>query len=301
MHFSWFSGYIITYFVRMNWLQLEKEWISALVSLYPELEARSLFFLMLKFRFGLDKTYYLLHLKEEVSGEQAIAAQDLLAQLKTGKPFQYCLGETEFCGLRVQVNASVLIPRPETEELVQWVSDELANRQTYSPIILDIGTGSGCIPIALKYRLPDAVLHAVDISEEALANAKQNAALNGVDVNFILLDIVESCQEPFQEPLDVIISNPPYVTFKERKLMHQNVLNFEPHIALFVPDKDPLVFYDRIADFAISNLKPDGILFFEINEQFGPKTIDLLKDKGFHSLELRQDLFGRDRMIKGMI
>jgi len=284
--------------VAMNWLQLEKKWVNDLKAIYAEQEAKSLFFISLKHHFGFDKTQYLIHQQEEVSSDQVLQMERILAELQTGKPIQYCLGETEFMGLAFQVNPAVLIPRPETEELVHWILDEVANHQLHASRILDIGTGSGCISVSLKSKLPDADIWALDSSSEALETAKLNAINNGVELNFLEIDILK---DDIDEFFDILVSNPPYVTETEKAQMHKNVLDFEPHTALFVPDQDPLIFYHRISDLALQHLKPGGLLFFEINEQLGKQTLELLEAKGFHSLELRKDFFGKDRMIKASI
>lgn len=229
----------------------------------------------------------------ELTLTQQEELNNILAQLKTGKPLQYALGYTEFYGLKFLVNPATLIPRPETEELVQWVLDSGTGHQN----ILDIGTGSGCIAISLKKYLPHAQVSAMDISIDALNTAKENAQLNKVEINFIEGDILNLNSEIEIPKSDIIVSNPPYVTLEDKKLMHRNVTDFEPHTALFVPEDDPLIFYKAIANFALANLKEDGLLFFEINESFGKETAQLLIDKGFKEVEIKKDLSGRDRMI----
>ncbi|RWY54219.1 peptide chain release factor N(5)-glutamine methyltransferase [Mucilaginibacter gilvus] len=228
----------------------------------------------------------------------------ILTELKTCKPVQYILGSTEFYGLSFLVNPATLIPRPETEELVEWalLSLKLNVESQKSFSILDIGTGSGCIAISLKKNLPDAAVTAVDISAEALQTAKQNAVINEVDVEFIEVDVLKvSKSEIENRKFEIIISNPPYVTLHDKTLMHTNVTDFEPHSALFVPEDDPLLFYKAIADFAAEKLITGGLLFFEINEAFGKETVELLADKGFTNIELRKDMSGRDRMVKATI
>ncbi len=219
-----------------------------------------------------------------------------LAELKNEKPIQYIIGETEFYGLNFKVNDGVLIPRPETEELVEWV---LKKAKPNMPInILDMGTGSGCIAISLAKHLPQAKVFAIDISTKALNIAKKNALFNGVDVYFKEADILTLKTLSEQVEFDIIVSNPPYVREKEKQYMKPNVLDNEPHLALFVKDEDPLLFYKAITDFAINNLKENGLLFFEINEFLGNAMIDLLRHKNFKNIELKQDIFKKDRMIK---
>ncbi len=227
-----------------------------------------------------------------------------MEELKTGKPLQYVLGETEFYGLRFKVNPSVLIPRPETEELVEWIISDLPKPKTSIEglKIIDIGTGSGCIPISLKKNLPEAQLFALDISPEALDVSIQNAALNQTTVNFIQADILNLLNKQLiAEKFGIIVSNPPYVTDAEKEQMLPNVLQHEPHLALFVPDNDPLIFYKAIADFAIKHLDTTGSLYLEINENLGEETVQLLKQMGFKKIVLRQDLSGKDRMIRSQI
>ncbi len=231
-----------------------------------------------------------------LSADQEDEIDHILSELKTGKPLQYILGEAHFYGLTFNVNASVLIPRPETEELVDWVLNSVKGVAALK--ILDIGTGSGCIAISLKYNFPAAQVSAVDVSASALATATSNAELNNVLVNFIKADILSVSPDDVPGLFDVIVSNPPYVTSTDKLQMHNNVTDFEPHTALFVPDEEPLLFYKAIADFALEKLVSGGFLFFEINESYGPQTVAMLHDKGFKNIELRKDMSGRDRMIK---
>lgn len=230
-----------------------------------------------------------------ITFEQQNKLDNILAQLQTGKPLQYALGYAEFFGLKFLVNASTLIPRPETEELVQWVLNSVTNKASS---ILDIGTGTGCIAISLKKNLPGAQVSAMDISVEALNTARENARLNDVKIDFIEADILNYKSEIGIPKSEIIVSNPPYVTLEDKKLMHRNVTDFEPHTALFVPENDPLIFYRAIADFALTSLEPKGLLFFEINESLGKETAELLTGKGFKDVEVRKDLSDRDRMIK---
>ncbi|MDB5089872.1 MAG: protein-(glutamine-N5) methyltransferase, release factor-specific [Mucilaginibacter sp.] len=236
--------------------------------------------------------------EDEVSSEQVEKLKSILEELKTGKPIQYILGKTEFYGLPFNVNPSVLIPRPETEELVEWVLGSVGSRQLAVGSLLDLGTGSGCIAISLKKNLPGFNVSAIDISKDALQTATSNAKLNGVDIEFIKADILNLKSEIEIPKSEIIISNPPYVTLHDKTQMHNNVTGFEPHTALFVPENDPLIFYKAIAEFAATHLTENGLLFFEINESYGKETVKLLADKGFKSIELRKDLSGRDRMIK---
>jgi release factor glutamine methyltransferase len=236
----------------------------------------------------------------EINDLQTARLQNILDELKTGKPVQYILGHTEFYGLLFNVNPSVLIPRPETEELVEWIIQSVKGSSTPVHHLLDIGTGSGCIAITLNQHLTYLKVFAIDISTETLQTAKDNADLNYVDINFIKADIL-NLDPAIQLPqFDIIVSNPPYVTLTDKAQMHQNVTSFEPHTALFVPEHDPLLFYRAIADFAKERLTDNGQLYFEINESYGKETVELLAGKGFTDIELRQDLSGRDRMVKAI-
>lgn len=250
---------------------------------------------------GLSNAYLKAFPVQELSIEQQEKVEDVLAQLITGKPLQYILGHTEFYGLPFKINSSVLIPRPETEELVDWVlKSDLSKTDNIN--ILDIGTGSGCIAISLKKNLPKADVWAIDISTNALSVAKENAELNQVDINLIAADILQapSTFHLLPSTFNLIISNPPYVTPADKELMHKNVTDFEPHAALFVPQNDPLLFYKAIANMAIEKLAAGGSLFFEINESYGDDTVNMLKQKHFRQVELRQDMSGRDRMVKAV-
>ena len=235
----------------------------------------------------------------ELSVDVIKKLENILLGLTTGKPIQYILGKTEFYGLPFLVNPSVLIPRPETEELVDWVLDSLKTENN-NGCILDIGTGSGCIAISIKKHLPGFNVSAIDISVKAIETALENARLNQVDVEFIEGDILQ-LNAPLKNKYGVIVSNPPYVTPSDKRKMHTNVTDFEPHIALFVSYDDPLIFYRFIAKFAIKHLDQNGLLFFEINESYGQETVNLLDELGFKEISLRKDLSGRDRMLKAML
>lgn len=280
----------------MNLAQSAQEFESSLAHLYDAAEAKSLFLRGLEQLFGWNRTHYLLHQQEDLSNRQAKQILELLAELLTGKPIQYIFGETEFYGLVFKVNPSVLIPRPETEELVKWILDTCGEQSLNDARILDIGTGCGCIPITLKKYLPGASISAMDISAAALQTAQANAELLAVEVNFIRQDVLQA--DLPVGTYELMVSNPPYVTFSEKEQMRPNVLEHEPHTALFVPDEDPLLFYRHIADLALTHLSPNGYLFFEINEYLGQATVQLLQGKGFIDIELRKDLPGKDRMIR---
>lgn len=230
-----------------------------------------------------------------LSGLQTRKLQDILSRLKKGEPHQYVLGKTEFYGITLRVTPDVLIPRPETEELVEWI---LSENRSSAGLILDIGTGSGCIAIALAKKIPNGVVYAWDLSEGALTVAAENAFRNGVEIHFSKQDILQ----PFNQELffDVIVSNPPYVMESEKVSMERNVCCFEPHEALFVPDDDPLLFYERIADVANELLHKGGRLYFEINRRMGELICAMLQQKGFVDVVLREDISGNLRMIRAV-
>ncbi len=276
--------------------QLSTYFQNELKESFAQEEIRNFIALILDFKLGYSKVDILMKQDEELEDAIVCYCNDALTKLKNLVPIQYILGETEFYGLKFKVNSSVLIPRPETEELVHWIIDDY---QSKSPAILDIGTGSGCIPITLKVNIPESKVQSWDISEDALSIAKSNAELNNVHVCFEKQNALALSN--LKDKFDVIVSNPPYVLDKEKELMHNNVLDYEPHLALFVPDNEPLLFYEAIARFAKTNLNPNGALYFEINEAFGSATVKMLEELGFVKVELKKDLFGKDRMVKGII
>lgn len=218
---------------------------------------------------------------------------EVLQNLLSAVPIQYVFGNSEFYGLTLKVDENVLIPRPETEEMVHLI---IRNNVKDNPLILDIGTGSGCIAIALKKNIPGADVFAVDVSEKALEIAKQNADINGTAVNFIKADVLKETPSLPGLP-DIVVSNPPYVLYSEKDQLHQNVVNFEPHQALFVTNERPLIFYEVIAAYAEKNLSPEGKLYFEINERYGPDMEKLLAGLGFKNILLKKDLNNKDRII----
>ncbi len=270
---------------------------SSLQEIYGNEEAESIFLIAIEAVLQYKRADYLLKKEVIVSAEHLDKLQRILTELKTGKPLQYILGETVFYGFPFKVNSSVLIPRPETEELVEWVIEcaELADVTGAGLRILDIGTGTGCIAVSLNKSLPNAKVSALDVSQEAIDIASANAALNKVDIKFIHTDIRTFTTE---HKFDIIVSNPPYITQREKEEMHNNVLDHEPHLALFVADEKPLEFYEAIADFAWVTLSDMGLLFFEINEHLGQETVEMLSAKSFINIELKQDMQGKDRMIK---
>jgi release factor glutamine methyltransferase len=272
-----------------------------LTNVYEAEEIEALTLLVISEVTGLSKAKIKAFPEKELTTQQTEELEKILNRLQTGEPVQYIFGHTEFYGLPLKLNPSVLIPRPETEELVKWLLTSVNDDKLDVSNILDIGTGSGCIAIALKKNLPRVNVLATDVSTEALETATPNADMNKVDIKFIAADILSSEVEIpgiGSSKFDIIVSNPPYVTQHDKTLMHQNVVDFEPHTALFAPENDPLVFYDAIADFAKKALSTKGLLFLEINENLGNETVELLKDKGFKKVVLTKDMSGRDRMIR---
>jgi release factor glutamine methyltransferase len=267
-----------------------------LKSLYDEREAANICDWVMEHLTGKKRIGRLLD-KQEILPDELLAKLDHLTQeLNTHRPVQYVLGEAWFAGMKFYVNEHVLIPRPETEELVEWIVEESQKSKAKIENILDIGTGSGCIPIALQKRLPGLSVTSVDISKEALEVAGQNAQILGVDISLLNIDFLNENNWDQLPVVDIIVSNPPYIKQSESSSMAKNVLDFEPGIALFVPDEDALLFYRKIADFAKTHLSEKGSIFLEINEKLGKEVITLFEYKGYY-VELRKDLQGRDRMV----
>ena len=282
----------------MKLLELSDYFKQSLIDLYDEDEAQSIFFITIDSLLNYNRSAFLVNKQRLITDAEFAAFENVISSLKSGKPIQYILGEAYFYGLKFKVNQAVLIPRPETEELVEWILDEIANSLEIN--ILDIGTGSGCIAIALKRNQPLANVYALDIAIDTIATAKENALLNNAEIFFITDDILNSTTS-FDKKIDIIISNPPYIKEDEKQAMHQNVLANEPHRALFVTNENPLIFYNAIAEFAMENLADHGLLFFEINEYLGKETVSLLQHKGFNNIELRKDMQGKDRMVKASL
>ncbi|GGK74556.1 peptide chain release factor N(5)-glutamine methyltransferase [Rufibacter glacialis] len=263
--------------------------------LYEKPEAHTMAEWVLEHALGVGRFELLQRRREEASEELEAQVHQYLEQLLRQEPLQYVLGEASFYGREFGVTPAVLIPRPETEELVQRVIRTYQDQPQVR--LLDIGTGSGCIPITLVAELPGAQVWGLDVSLEALAIAKENAQKLGQPVAWLHQDILREVPAVASQSLDAVISNPPYVLEEEKDLMRQNVLAFEPHLALFVPNEDPLLFYRRIAGVAQQLLKPGGRLFFEINERFAQATIDMLQQAGYQQVEAHQDLRGKERMV----
>ena len=266
-----------------------------LTGIYSKQEIESLIFLIFEKLKGYSRTQFLMAKDEILKVEELDEINQIVARIKTCEPIQYILGETEFYGLRFYTAPGVLIPRPETEELVEWIIQE---NRLIEPVVLDIGTGTGCIAISLRKNIARSKVFACDISPVCIETTKRNAILNNADVSVFLCDILNNHSEINIPVLDVIVSNPPYVLMKEMKGMAKNVLDYEPELALFVPDDDPLIFYSRIAEFALVLLNDGGSLYFEINEAFGNECSVMLREKGFSETEIKKDIHGKNRMIR---
>ncbi len=264
--------------------------------IYPKEEVDSFFYLMVEHYLGLERFVLALQPKTVVTKEEEQPLFEGLSQLKLHRPIQYIMGVAHFMDMEFKVDENVLIPRPETEELVRWIL-EMENDRQGEVKILDIGTGSGCIAIALAKNMPNAIVYALDISSDSLKVAQENALENQVNIDFINADILQT--ENLDLLFDIIVSNPPYVREQEKKEMNANVTGYEPGHALFVPDDNPLLFYKKISEFATSHLKAGGLIYFEINQYLGKETVRMMEKIGFTDLQLRKDMFGNDRMLKG--
>lgn len=277
----------------MNYSQIKKIFHQQLKEIYIENEIDSLFFIALEYVTSISKIEYILQKEEEISEEKLIELKFILEELTKNKPIQYITKNAYFYGLNFYVNEKVLIPRQETNELVDWVLMSVTHSKPIK--ILDIGTGSGCIAITLKKNLPLSEVFAIDISNEAIQIAQKNANDNEVEINFLQKNILEI--NDLKNNFDIIISNPPYVRELEKLEMAPNVLDNEPHLALFVPDNNPLLFYEKITEIALKNLTEDGMLFFEINQYLSEETKKMIENKGFKNVTLRKDLQENYRMI----
>ncbi|PHQ28989.1 peptide chain release factor N(5)-glutamine methyltransferase [Leeuwenhoekiella nanhaiensis] len=281
----------------MTLKEFKEHFFKRLSPLYPDQEIESFFRILIETYLGLRSIDVHLNPDKKIKLkklDQLLAARERLVLFE---PLQYILGETEFYGLHFTLNPDVLIPRPETEELVEWILNDL--EAGTNSRILDIGTGSGCIAVSLAKQLPLAQVDALDVSEGALNLAAHNAELNKVDIRFLQQNILET--ESFETSYDIIVSNPPYVRNLEKTEIQANVLNFEPHLALFVEDHDALIFYRKIAELAIRSLSSEGKLYVEINQYLAEETQVLFKETGFKEVELRLDFAGKPRMIKASL
>lgn len=270
---------------------------SELISFYDEAEIIAMYYVLMQHYFQLSKSQLVLSDKKRLSESDLLKIIYAVKDLKKNKPLAYILGEWEFFGLPFKVNEHTLIPRPETEELVQLILDE--NQGEIN--LLDIGAGTGCIPISLKKQMKNWKVSGLDISNEALDIAQYNAHLNDVEVTFFQYDILQNRNAHLDVKLDVIVSNPPYIPEADKDQMNTNVLNYEPHLALFVANNKPLLFYDVISEFAINNLNKGGKLYFEIHEKYGKEVVDILVQKGFENVKLMKDINEKDRIVKAVL
>ncbi len=277
---------------------LKTNFIQSLSKQYVKEEAESFFYILLEYFLKMKRIDFSLNPNRLISDTEQTHFNITIFRLLKNEPIQYIIGETEFYGLRFFVNKYTLIPRPETEELVNWIVKDF-ERSPAEKVILDIGTGSGCIAVTLAKMLNNAKVTALDVSANALKVAESNAVINKVSLQYIEGSIFNTIKN-LPNNLDIIVSNPPYVKSQEKKKMQRNVLDYEPHLALFVTNDDPLIFYKTISEFAKNNLKYGGALYVEINEYLANETIKLLKTQGFSNIELKQDIFGKDRMIKAV-
>lgn len=277
-----------------------------LASKYPQSEIDSFFAIIIEEQLGLQRIDTVLQPNFFIDKANLSTLKKVIKRLQKEEPIQYIFGKTEFFGLPFFVDKNTLIPRPETEELVAWIIEEVENSKKKNITILDIGTGSGCIAISLQKKLPKSTISAIDISEKAIVIAKKNAKKNKVNINFFKADILKttSLDEIFKKEntsFDIIVSNPPYVRELEKAEIKNNVLQNEPHLALFVDDENPLLFYKKIAGLAKQNLTKNGLLFFEINQYLFQETIELLNEFGFYSTKLKKDIFKNNRMLKARL
>jgi len=265
---------------------------------YSDNEANSIVFILLEEFLGYSKTDIVLCADKLLSVSDKNRIELAMKRVVKNEPIQYVIGHTHFCGLKIKVDKRVMIPRPETEELVQWVIDDAKNTDIK---ILDIGTGSGCIPIALKHNLPRAEVSSIDVSEEAISLATANAQANKAEIAFIQADVLSpDVNAVIDDHFDIIISNPPYIEQKEAANMAENVLLHEPHQALFVKDGAAMIFYEAIASLAMTCLNPGGKLYFEISEFYSDEVVELLQSKGFIQVELKRDIHDKNRMVSGV-
>lgn len=276
--------------------QASQDITTKLQSIYENGEAAAISEWVMESLTGIKRTDRLFQKEKLLSTGQELQLNQWIDRLLRYEPVQYVLNEAWFCGLKLYVDKNVLIPRPETEELVEWIISD-CKFPVNSLSILDIGSGSGCIPIALKKRLPKARVWSCDSSEGALEVAKKNASTLGLDVNFFQLDFLDEASRNQFDGFDIIVSNPPYIPVNDKSTMHRNVLDFEPGTALFVPDNDALIFYKAIADFGKMHLHKNGLIYTEIHESLGRMTMDLFESKGYNAT-IKKDMQGKERMVR---
>ncbi len=263
---------------------------------YLENETPPMTDILIEWVTGLDRLQQIAQPKKEITKEQQLLLQEGVTRLLSFEPIQYITGHAWFAGNKFRVGPAVLIPRPETEELVDWILKDRPDKENYT--VLDIGTGSGCIPISFKKKRPGWAVTAIDISQEALAIAKENADDLGVEVVFKAIDLTDETSWPGLGEIDLLVSNPPYIPWSDWNTLPENVREHEPSEALFVPDTDPLLFYRLIAQLAKQQLKKGGAIYLEINETLGVEVVSLFQAQGFTSIELKKDMQGKHRMMR---
>ena len=279
--------------IQQAYLQL----LQQLSTLYDKRESGNIADLVTEKVAGLRKVDRIVYKDTIISPEQQNLISKITTQLLQHKPVQYAIEEAWFMGMKLWVNEQVLIPRPETEELVNWIIKDIQNNENKGVLILDIGTGSGCIPIAIKRQIPQTSLTAIDISEGALQVAKMNSVTQNVLIDCQQLDLFDEATWQQLGHFDIIVSNPPYIRKSESLSMRKNVLNYEPHLALFVSDNDPLLFYKKIATFGKTHLIHTGTIYVEINEELAQEVVTVFQKKGFSNVEIKKDMQGKDRMV----
>ncbi|MFK7905098.1 MAG: peptide chain release factor N(5)-glutamine methyltransferase [Chitinophagales bacterium] len=289
--------------IRQSLQQLQQD----LKGIYDIGEAKTISGFVLEHLLQLNRLSLQIRQDQKLNNTQVQELQQITQRLQQKEPIQYILGEADFYGLKLKVNPSVLIPRQETEELVQWIIDDSSKQNSPNELrnsklkILDIGTGSGCIPLALKHNIPQANITAIDVSETALETAKKNSDLLQLPIQFQKIDVLNRTIWDLLPKFNTIVSNPPYICEREKNEMSENVLNYEPSLALFVADSEPLIFYQTIADLALLKLNKNGTLYFEVSELFGQDCREMLQKKGFSNVELRKDINGKWRMLRGTL
>lgn len=276
--------------------QLIKE---AILALYDEREAGNIATLLMEWICGKNRMEQLMNKDLVLNTQQTVQLQEAIAKLSTGEPVQYITGEAWFMGMPFLVNCNTLIPRPETEELVEWIIRDLSQEASAKLRILEVGSGTGCIPISLRKKVPELQIQSVDISSGAIDTARENAVRLNTSVDFIQMDFLNSINWDQLEQVDLVVSNPPYIKASERNTMHRNVVEFEPATALFVPDQDALVFYKAIRKFSETHLTRNGKIYLEINQQLGQDVLQLFNSNGFSAV-LQKDLHGNDRMVRAI-
>ena len=284
----------------MTMQEASQQLLFQLYHVYDPREARNIADLVLEHLTGWKKIDRVINKQVPLSAKARADFPRIVEALAEHQPVQYILGEAWFCGFQFYVNNQVLIPRPETEELTQWIISDLKHLNSSEPVVVDMGTGSGCIPVSIKKNIPTARVSGFDISEGALAVAKENARRLSVVVNFAIMDLMDEAQFDSIPLADIIVSNPPYIPCSQENEMPDHVTRFEPGVALFVKDNDPLIFYRRLSALGRTKLKENGLLYFEIHEEFGSHTADLLHEYGWTGIELRKDMQGKERMIRAV-